>query len=304
MTLYMNGKKVHESTFPNGEINIMPDENLWVLEEEKAEITWQYSGNGAEDLLAVRLLVNSIREHNKKHNSINLTVLYMPYSRMDRLQGNQPFSLLEYFKMFPQVDKLEIVEPHSDVTGSIARKLIDSGTYYSERFATVEMLPEVLAEELSNTWWEPVLVYPDKGAKDRYDKLATDSDYSFRRATENRRVLFGNKVRDFDTGRIKSLELVGEPPTRKGWTAIIVDDLTSYGGTFVKTATEAIKLGASRVVLLVAHMEGSATKGELFESIDKVYTTNSMEASYTPEELKEVERYKKLGLLDVTNIIK
>ncbi|WWO59007.1 ribose-phosphate pyrophosphokinase [Listeria phage 20422-1] len=26
MTLYMNGKKVHESTFPNGEINIMPDE--------------------------------------------------------------------------------------------------------------------------------------------------------------------------------------------------------------------------------------------------------------------------------------
>lgn len=40
----MNGKKLHESTFPNGEINIMPDENLWVLEEEKAEITWQYSG--------------------------------------------------------------------------------------------------------------------------------------------------------------------------------------------------------------------------------------------------------------------
>ena len=57
-----------------------------------------------------------------------------------------------------------------------------------------------------------------------------------------------------------------------------MDDLSSYGGTFMLTAEKLIDKGACEVYLVVAHAEEAILKGAIPDSpfIKKVYTTNSI----------------------------
>ncbi|MNH33582.1 ribose-phosphate pyrophosphokinase [compost metagenome] len=89
--------------------------------------------------------------------------------------------------------------------------------------------------------------------------------------------LVGFKARDFQTGEIKSLDVVGQVDS-SGFKAIIVDDLCSYGGTFMLSAERLKELGATHIYLLVGHCEKSIYKGKIpgSELIDKVYTTDSL----------------------------
>lgn len=93
-----------------------------------------------------------------------------------------------------------------------------------------------------------------------------------------KKPLVGFKHRNFETGKIESLEIVGQVDkiTPRPAKAIIVDDLSSYGGTFVATADALREQGISEVYLLVAHAENSIFKGKLFEHVDKVFTTDSI----------------------------
>ena len=63
---------------------------------------------------------------------------------------------------------------------------------------------------------------------------------------------------------------------KEPFNVIIIDDLSSYGGTFVQASKKLKEIGANKVYLVVAHAEESVYKGELFDHIDKLYTTNSI----------------------------
>lgn len=60
--------------------------------------------------------------------------------------------------------------------------------------------------------------------------------------------------------------------------AVLIDDLCSYGGTFLLTAKKLKDLGAKEIYLLVGHCEDSIFSGSVFTSglIDKVFTTNTI----------------------------
>jgi phosphoribosylpyrophosphate synthetase len=65
---------------------------------------------------------------------------------------------------------------------------------------------------------------------------------------------------------------------QENFKVFILDDLCSYGNTFIMGFKELKKLGAGYIVLVVAHAEFSIYNGELLKCglIDEVITTNSI----------------------------
>jgi ribose-phosphate pyrophosphokinase len=132
------------------------------------------------------------------------------------------------------------------------------------------------------------LVFPDAGASKRYSSL------------KGFHTLVGHKHRDFETGEIKSLDIIGSF-NKVGKKAIIVDDLSSYGGTFVKTSEALKSRGIEEIYLLVAHAENSIFKGKLFENINKVFTTDSI---LTEQNNSENEKFKsQLKIYDIEGVL-
>jgi ribose-phosphate pyrophosphokinase len=150
-----------------------------------------------------------------------------------------------------------VIEPHSDVTLALIDRSIG-------KYPTVQLLDEVTAE-IGFDPEQDYLFFPDAGAQKRYSKV------------RGYKELVGFKSRDFQTGEIKSLEIVGNVDHDE-FKVLIVDDLCSYGGTFMLSAEKLKKIGAAQIYLLVGHCEKSIYKGKILESdlIDKVFTTNTI----------------------------
>src|SRR5437764_9384910 len=160
------------------------------------------------------------------HYSIRNTLIiyYMPYSRMDRSEGGSPFTL-KYVANFInslKFNSIQVIEPHSDVTCAVLDNATPNYINYNLLF---DVMKQVRFEPNHDS-----IVFPDSGAQKRYSNL------------KFKHTLIGNKKRDFETGRITSLDIIGEVG-KIGNKAIIVDDLSSYGGTFIMTAETLRKKG-------------------------------------------------------------
>jgi ribose-phosphate pyrophosphokinase len=110
--------------------------------------------------------------------------------------------------------------------------------------------------------------YPDLGAKERYDDLlGTKTGYT---------SIYGKKQREWSTGKILGLDIIGE--VRQGCPILMVDDICSYGGTFLHSARKLKELGCGNIYIFVSHCENSILDGELINSglIEQIFTTDSI----------------------------
>ena len=89
--------------------------------------------------------------------------------------------------------------------------------------------------------------------------------------------MFGIKHRDWRTGKIQKLELVGAEKV-KGRTVLIVDDICSRGGTFTHTAKALKEAGAESIFLYVTHCENTIRDGSVLTDglITHVFTSDSI----------------------------
>lgn len=251
----LNGKEVIFKTFPNGETLMVHDElNLVRVNTGRIENEVIFKYENDSDLIKLMILKQYLDTFDIE---ANLLITYMPYSRMDRSENNSPFTLKYISKFINSLNFYEviIIEPHSDVTCA----LVENAWAEYINFDLVEKVKKDVGFDNDGDY----IVFPDAGASKRYSKMKAKN------------VLVGHKHRDFETGKIQSLELVGSV-VHKPNKAIIVDDLSSYGGTFVHTAKALYELGFNEVYLLVCHSENSIFKGELFNYITKVFTTDSI----------------------------
>lgn len=275
----LNGKEVQFEQFPNGETKMLHED---MIIEDHSHIDFKYENDS--DLIKLLFVKNYIDDV-YPDTSIDLIVYYNPYSRMDRSENNSPFTL-KYVSSFINglnFKTITVLEPHSDVSCA----LLNRSNPISINF---KLLPEVL-KEIGFDKENDYIVFPDVTSNKRYG----DVDI------ENR--LTGLKKRDFKTGRIKSLDLVGNI-SKKGFKALMIDDLSSYGGTFLMTAKRLIELGATEIYLLVGHCEDSIFDGDVFKTdlISKVFTTDTIltKQNYI-HNLKHKERIKIFNVEDVLN---
>lgn len=263
----INGIEVVFNRFPNGESR-MEVEGLMITNHEGIANLVSFKYEDDSDLIKLQFVKKYLDNYVSRARSV-LKILYMPYSRMDRTENDSPFTL-KYVSDFINslgFDKVKILEPHSDVTPA----LINNSKAIYINYKLLNKVKGMVGFDDETDY----IVFPDNGASKRYSKM------------EEENVLIGHKNRDFKTGEITSLDIIGK--NTGGDTAIIVDDLSSYGGTFLKTAIELRKLGVEKVYLLVAHAENSIFKGELFEHVDKVFTTDSILTDQNNWENKKFE---------------
>lgn len=235
---------VGQSHFGDNALHLLlPNPDGWT-------ITWNYE-NDAELFTLICL-----RRH---YEGIDMK-LYMPYcphARMDRVKNPEDVFTLKYFcEVINSLGFSEVIieDPHSKVCVSLLNNV---------KVRTPEENVRKVIELINDD--SLVMFYPDKGAMQRYEGLI-DLNYAY-----------GEKVRNWETGRIESLQIINAPIVY-GHPVLIVDDICSYGGTFARAAQRLREAGAGPIYLYITHCEDNIHKGDIFKNsdIECVYTTDSI----------------------------
>lgn len=244
----LNGKEVNFGKFPNGETNL-PVGNLTLLADNEVKLTYEDDS----DFMRLALVKAWIDDMNC---AASLYLAYMPHSRMDRANGHYAVGLKAACQLVNSLNFQEVIvrEPHSPSTVNwLNSAKVDN--WCADRLVRV----------VEDGGFDSVF-FPDFGAKQRYGEgheLPTS---------------YGKKTRDFLTGEITGLELIGDV----GANVLIVDDLCSRGGTFVAGGKLLKEKGAGRVSLLVAYVEDNVFAGEIFDHVDRIYTSSERELRNHP----------------------
>lgn len=221
------------------------------------EIKWNYENN--EELLVLYFLTRHIQAAGY-HNLI-LKMPYIPNARQDRVKNPEDVFTLKYFaELINSLNftEVRVLDAHSNVSlALIDRVRQDTPQSYIEK---------VIDEIEQENGKKPLMFYPDEGAQKRYSGMITLP------------YCFGIKNRDWSTGEIKELSVAGETELIAGNDVLIVDDICSYGGTFIHSAEALAALGAAEIYLFVSHCEENALRGKLCacSKIKRIYTTDSI----------------------------
>jgi len=254
--ILLNGKQLNLGHFPDNTLLLKESIPYDFENYREATITWLFNYN--EELVALIYLTKHLRSHGV--GDIYLKMPYIPNARQDRVKSDEDvFTLKHFADVINWLDfaSVEVLDPHSYVSEALFNNLIVT----SPR-PMIEFIIEAAKQHTNDV----SLFFPDEGSMKRYSGMF-DMPYTF-----------GMKKRDWKTGNILGLDIVGDNDLIKGKTIIIIDDICSRGGTFYHSAKKLKELGADKIYLWVSHCENSILEGELLRSklIDKIYTTNSI----------------------------
>ncbi|UUV45978.1 phosphoribosylpyrophosphate synthetase [Bacillus phage vB_BanS-Thrax1] len=262
----LNDSLVEFEEFPNGETLLVKESIQHSLKDGKENhIHFKYESD--KDLIRLMILKKHIDNWTGMFDiKIALHIYYMPYSRMDRSEDMSAFTLKHVAEFINSLNfnHVFVYEPHSDVTPAVLNRA-------ESVFINFDLIEKV-KQEVGFNIEEDYIMFPDAGASKRYGKMNAKN------------VAIGHKQRNFQTGQIEGFDVVfNSHEDTRGKKVIIVDDMTSYGGTFIHSEIALRKLhGFKEVYLLVAHAENSVLHGNpktginLFDHIDKVFTTDSI----------------------------
>ena len=261
----INGKVVDVKKFPDGTPRINLDTDS--IEEDEYDgspclwVDWLYESN---DELFYLLLVKRHLERYFTNVNYYLFMPYVPNARMDRAKNDDEVFTLKYFCEF--INSLNftavyVLDAHSDVSTALLNNCIcENPKEYIEK--VIENLPENL-----------VLYFPDAGAAKRYSDLFPEIRYCY-----------GEKKRDWKTGKILGLEIRDNGIDLKGKTILMIDDIIAYGGSLFYSANALKEAGVGKIYSYATHTENSildAEKGTLIKAledntVEKLFTTNSL----------------------------
>lgn len=239
------------------EVNRFPDETVRLnLTCDSAGVVIEWLFEKDEEMILYFITMHLKNSYPLK--KITLKMPYIPHARMDRVKNESEVFTLKYFCDFInhlRFDKVIVRDAHSTVSLALLNNVVceditENITYLVNKL----LIPE-----------SDILFYPDEGSFKRYSELLQFP------------CAFGIKKRDWNTGKILGLDVQGTIPC-KAFNALIIDDISSFGGTFLYSAKKLKELGADKVYLYITHCENSILKGELIDSglIEKIYTSKSI----------------------------
>jgi len=232
--------------------------------DERVVISWYWEEES--ELIWVNQLICLLYQNNA--SVYELYIPYLPYGRQDKGITNETTFAKEVFLeilLKEHVLNLTTLDAHSHHR---AISQYDSFTLINKAY------------RLSGA---RAVVFPDKGAYDRYSKLLA--------WTEDIIVL--DKVRNQLTGKIESICVNKEYSTISSDMPIkllIIDDISDYGGTF-KQAAKVLRELYPNIVdisLYVTHFLGHGGVDSFTEAgISKIFTSNSLDAYRTRYNLND-----------------
>ena len=257
-----NGYEI--SSFPDGTPLIK--KNLHTrLSMDVVNIVWTF-----ESMAELPTVIMIAKDAKDRGVTTQLFMSYIPNARMDRVHDEDVFTLKWFANEINQCEfsRVCVFDPHSDV----APALID----HCEVWTPVNEIGYVIGESIPD-----VIYFPDSGAMKRYEGMVRSN---FRSVcfdiNRDIPIIHGDKKRDWATGKILGLDVVGE--VKPGEKVLMIDDICSYGGTMFYSAKKLKELGAGDIDMYVSHCENSILdkeRGHLFDDpnlIHQVYTTDSI----------------------------
>ncbi len=185
------------------------------------------------NLVQLFLLIDGLRDQGC--GKIYVVVPYLAYMRQDkRFLDGEMISASSIHKLFNclSIQRLLTVDIHSQESLTLLQP-------EGENLSAMPLLANWIEER---GWKAPIIVAPDKGARERADTVskALDTDYAVGAKTRDRRT--GEVAVEFDA----SINVAGR-------IAVIVDDTIARGDTVIKTAEILLNRGATKVAALCTH---------------------------------------------------
>ena len=254
----INENDVSVNKFPDGTLllkELISEDCGQEERKRKATITWLFENN--EELVTLIYLAGHLRAHGVAELSLDMP--YIPNARQDRVKAAEDVFTLKYFAEvinWLNFDSVTVLDPHSSVSEALIDKIL-------------VRTPEPFIQKVINKIGgekELTMFYPDEGACKRYSGM-------FRLP-----YAFGIKNRDWETGDIRGLDVSGMTDCIRDRKILIVDDISSKGGTFYFSAKKLKELGAGEIYLYISHCENTILEGDVLTSglIKRVFTTNSI----------------------------
>ncbi len=253
--------------FPGGELHIRLHESVMSEIEKSESVAVTARVNNSDKLIEVLLLCDAIKQDADR--SVSLILPYLPYGRADRrFSAGDCFGVATFARLINSANVMPVtLDAHS------AQGL--------QHFDRIQDLPSnVFIENAfkdfgsnnSNQADDVTLLFPDKGARQRYD--AVSSKYKY--------VLHCSKERNLLTGKLQGFK-VPESSEFKTKKVLIIDDICDGGGTFNGIA-DSLKEYGLNLGLYVTHGIFSKGYGELSKRFEKIYTTDSFTKEFgTPD---------------------
>ena len=250
----LNDYIIEQGRFPDGTLSLNIDYNM--MNREYNMITWLYDNDS--EIFTIMSLVDIIKR-NRPSNKYFLNIPYLPNARMDRIKDkNENFTLKVFANWINNLGftNVFVENVHSNVSNALIDNIVDT-------------LPEKDIEVITNKYTFDIIFFPDEGACKRYKDMNIIKELGLP-------IAFGIKNRDWKTGEILGLDVIGADV--KGKRILIVDDICSKGTTFYYAGQKLKELGASDIRLYITHCEDNIQNGELLKTdvISKIYTTDSI----------------------------
>lgn len=265
--IQLNEHIIGNDRFPDGTLLM----KLPFSPKPSNEIHWHYE-NDAE-LFKLICLVKTMRDMYKGVR-IDLFMPYLPNARQDRIKNPEDVFTLKYFCEI--INSLEfntvfVTDVHSNVSLALLDRVreIKPWEYIHKALTKITFMEtgDVMHEAREECYKNLLLFYPDEGAMKRY---SGEMGMPF---------VFGVKKRNWETGAIEGLDLMGSVEDIKGKNILIIDDICSKGGTFYHSAKALKEAGAANIYLYITHCENTIYEGELLKEnslIKHIFTTNSI----------------------------
>lgn len=263
--IFLNKEPISENRFPDG--TAAPRIQLPIGQDTTdTVITWKYDDDS--EVVKLIYVVSWLREHGISDIVLNLP--YIPNARMDRVKNDDEVFTLKYFANIINslnFKKVITLDPHSYVSEALIDRIIaNSPNEYIEH--VLDILDEKWYLDIDNN---TVLFFPDEGAMKRYSAIANEFHLPY---------VFGMKKRDWRTGDILGLDVCGIDAIDNiaSKNVLIIDDISSKGGTFYHSAKALKELGFKDIYLYISHCENIVHEGDMISSglIKEIFTTDSI----------------------------
>lgn len=246
--------ELRKLVFPGGEVNVTVE-----LGKPAHTLRIQAHLPHAEAVMTLLLATDALRR-GYPGTPILLSLPYVPYARQDRVANpGEALSARVFCDLIntQQYAQVEVQDPHSDVVTALL-----------DRVVIADPLPSLRRALTSLGLGRAALVAPDAGARKRVMHLAHALELD---------VVFAEKVRNTQTGKITGTQVVGDLPDAP---LLVVDDICDGGRTFTELAAalrtrQAEQRQSQPLYLYVTHGIFSKGLAPLLEHYQTVFTRNN-----------------------------
>lgn len=254
--LQVNGTKINSDQFPDGTLLLK-----FAMYGPFFDIQWNYESDA--ELFSLICITNHLKRLNPNAD-ISLFLPYLPNARMDRVKQDCDVFTLKYFADIInslEFSKVKVLDVHSSVSEYAINHIeVLSPEPYIRK--AIQNITEA-GDEITS------IFFVDEGGQKRYSDMVQLPS------------VFGHKKRDWKTGNIQSVEIIGDEAFVKGKNLLIIDDIIAYGGSIYYSALRLKELGCNHLYVYASHIENSILdeeKGKLIKSglIEKFFTTESI----------------------------